>query len=99
MDLQAVKVRAGINTTKHDEYLTEIIPDVIGFAKDYCNNQFPDEDMPSGVKVFVPKACEYLLNAAGVKERTMGSVSYSYEMDFPPALLRLLRPYKKVRFT
>jgi hypothetical protein len=102
MDLQLVKKRLELTTSKHDTYLTEIIPDVVEFTKEYCNNKFLDvngkEALPSGVRLFVPKACEYLLNKSGISQRTMGSVSYTYDLDFPPALLRLLRPYKKVRF-
>lgn len=76
--------------------------ELLEWVKDYCNNQFLNSDgvevIPSGVKMFIPKAYEYLQNKAGVASRSMGSVSYSYEMDFPPGLLRLIRPYRKVKF-
>jgi len=76
--------------------------DILDWIKEWCNNSFLDssgkEDLPGGVKIFIIKAKEYLQNKAGIKDRSMGSVSYSYEMDFPPGLIRLIRPYKKVRF-
>lgn len=76
--------------------------DIKAWVIEWCNNSFLNdagtEVLPPGVKIFISKAQEYLQNKSGVRERTMGSVSYTYEMDFPPALLRLLRPYKKVKF-
>lgn len=102
MDVALVKKRLSIKTAQHDDYLNEIVPDVIAFTKDYCNNQFLDENnavvLPPGVKLFIPKACEYLLNKAGVTNRKMDTVSYTYDMDFPPGLIKLIRPYKRVRF-
>lgn len=100
--LQSVKTRLQIKNNNHDEYITEMIPDMVEFSKDYCNNLFLDVDgnevLPSGVILFVAKAIQYLMNEAGMTQQKMGDVNFSYESDFPPALLRLLKPYKRVKF-
>lgn len=102
MDLATVKKLLGINTDKHDGYLTEIIPILIDYAKEFCNNKFLDEnnaeELPGGVKLFVAKAAQFNMNPAGVKGRSMGGASYSYDTDFPESIMKLLRPYKRVRF-
>ncbi|WP_191556609.1 head-tail connector protein [Metabacillus idriensis] len=76
--------------------------DILDWVKEWCNNSFSNEYgqeiLPGGVKIFIPKALQYLQQKAGIQSRTMGSVSYSFEADFPPSLLRLIRPYKRVRF-
>jgi hypothetical protein len=103
MELETVKAILQIKTFNHDEYLITMIPLLVGFAKDQCNNSFLDEkgneELPCGIQLFVPKAIEHLMNKAGVTNRTMGSVSYSYDLDFPPAILKFLKPYRKVKFS
>lgn len=102
MEITEVKTILQEKTTKQDEYLATMIPHVIEFAKEYCNNKFLDankqEALPGGVRIFVAKACEFNMNKSGLKGRSMGDVSYSYETDFPPSLLKWLKPYRKVRF-
>lgn len=97
MDIQNVKNMLGINTDKHDNYLAEVIPLFIEQAQEYCNNTF-GEDLPAGVKLYVAKAVQHNMNPSNVKSRTMGNVSYSYELDLPKSITKYLAPYKKVRF-
>lgn len=102
MDLQTVKTMLGISTDKHDAYIAAMLPLVIEFAKDHCNNNFligVEEVLPGGVQMFAAKAVEYNMSPAGLKGRSMGGASYSYDTDFPPALMKMLRPYRKVRFS
>ena len=102
MDINTVKTMLGITSDKHDAYLVEVVPLFVEFARDYCNQPFVDADgkeaLPGGVKVFVAKAVEHNMQKSGIKGRSMGDVSYSYETDFPPAIMRGLRLYRKVRF-
>ncbi|WP_077325773.1 phage head-tail connector protein [Virgibacillus siamensis] len=80
-----------------DVYLNTAIAVFTEYAGDYCNNTFSDP-LPAGVKLFVAKACEYNLQKAGVTSFSMGNVSYSYETDFPPSVLKPLKPYKRLSF-
>jgi hypothetical protein len=96
---ESVKVILQINTNNHDPYIETMIPLLIDFGSEWCNNSFPEDDMPSGMVLFVSKAIEYLMNKSGVASRTMGNVSYSYDLDFPPAVMKFIKPYRRVRFS
>ena len=101
MELDQVKNLLGLSTNKHDLFIDAMIPILVEFAKEHCNNQFLEngkEKLPGPVKLFVARAIQFNMNPTGITGRSMGGASYSYETDFPPALMRLLRPYKKVRF-
>jgi hypothetical protein len=95
--LESVKTALQIKTNDHDQYLNELITLLTDYVKDYCNNPF--ETMPAGVELFIPKAIDYLMNKSGVSSETMGQVSYSYDLDFPASILRLLRPYKRLKWS
>jgi hypothetical protein len=101
MGTDDVKKLLGISSDKHDDFIAEMIPILIEFVKDYCNNKFVEDNkevLPGGVKLFVARAIQFNMNPAGVTGRSMGGASYSYDTDYPPAIMRLLRPYKRVRF-
>lgn len=97
MEITEVKGILSISTNKHDMYFATSIPLFMEYAGEYCNQTFA-EPLPGGVKIFIAKACEYNMQQSGLSSRSMGSVSYSYETDFPPSLLKLLKPYRKVGF-
>ncbi len=74
---------------------------LIEFAKDFCNDDFMEDDiqvLPAGVKLFVEKGMSYLDVMTGIKSESLGDHSITTEQDFPSGMLRLLQPYKKVRF-
>jgi hypothetical protein len=102
VSLDTVKKILQITTTKHDDYLNTMILLLEEYAKDKTNNDFLDENgnevIPGAVTIFVAKACEYNMNKAGVTSRSMGEVSYSYDLDFPRSITKLLDPYRKVKF-
>lgn len=95
MDTQKIKRIAGITTDKHDDYLNEVIPLFLGFAEEYCGQEL--SDTPHGVTLFVAKAAQYNMKEAGLKGRTMGEISYSYETEFPESIMKFLTPYRKMR--
>ncbi len=102
MDIQSVKNMLGLKTDKHDNYLAEVIPLFIEQAKAYCNNPFVvdgDTELPAGVKLYVAKAIEHNMKPIALKGRTMGSVSYSYEIELPRTITKHLAPYRKVSFS
>jgi hypothetical protein len=97
MDLQSLKNMLGYaNTTKHDAYLSEMLPIMLDYAKDQGVSY--TADAPAGVKLFVAKAIQFNMNPSGLKGRSMGEVSYSYNTDFPPSIMRYLAPYRKAGF-
>lgn len=101
IDIEEVKKIIGFKTDKHDEYLTTIIPLLFEYVVAYCNNDFTSKGevvMPGGVKIFIAKACEHNMQSAGLKGRAMGTVSYTYELEFPESIIRFLRPYRRLKF-
>ena len=101
IDVVRVKILLGLNSNKHDDYIEEMIPILVDYAKEYCNNSFTrdgEECLPNPLALFVAKAIQFNMNPTGVSGRSMGGASYSYETDFPDSILRMLRPYRKVRF-
>lgn len=101
IDIDEIKRIVGFKTDKHDEYLTTMIPLLLEYVTAYCNNDFAKKGevvVPGGAKIFIAKACEYNMQSAGLKGRTMGTVSYSYELEFPESIIRFLRPYRRLKF-
>lgn len=100
--VQEVKSRLRLTDTKYDDYLYAVAPDHLEYAKEYTNNDFTDkngnENIPRNVLNFVAEACEYGMNPSGLESRTMGDVSYNFEPDYNPSMLRKLKPYKRVKF-
>lgn len=101
MDTGTVKSMLGITTNKHDAYLHEMISLFVELAKEKCNNSFEvdgEVQLPAGVKLYVAKAIEFNMRPVGLKDRTMGDVSYSYVTELPKSITDFLRPYKRVKF-
>lgn len=97
LDTAQVKGLLGLSTSKHDMYIEEMIPILIEYAQEYCNNPFK-EQLPGPVKLFIARAIQFNMNPTGVSSRSMGGASYSYETNYPDSLMSMLRPYRKVRF-
>lgn len=101
--VQKVKIRLNITDSKYDAFLSEVAPDHLDYAKVYTNNTFTDKEgtevIPGPVLLFVAKACEYNMGQAGLVSRKMGEVSYTYSTDLPKNIMKLLIPYKRVKFT
>ena len=96
-----VKTRLQITTSKHDQYLSEIAPDWLEWVKEETNNSFMvngEEKIPGPIIQFVAKASEFSMLKAGLKSRSMGSVSYSFDSELPEGIKKLYKPYKKVKF-
>lgn len=100
MDIQRVKRLLNIKNDKHDEYLTEMVPLLVEFAKDECHNPFIDKDgnesIPSGVMIFVAKAAQFYMTNSGLTGRSMDTVSYSFATELPQTILKSLNPYRKM---
>lgn len=101
MDTQEVKDIIEITTTKHDIYIYTMIELLIEFIQEHCNNSFKDEfgdvHLKGGAKIAVAKMIEFNMNKSGVKSRSFGDISYSYDTDFPPSVMKLLEPYQRIK--
>ena len=82
-----------------DEQLKEYLKE---WVKDYCNDDFLDddgnEDLPGGVEIFLEKGKEYIKQQSGKTSESLGDYSVSVAEDIPESLLKLLRPYRKVKW-
>lgn len=83
---------------KHDAFYSAMAPILFDVAKDHCNGKWDAVNMPSGVMLFIAKAIQFNMTPVGLQGRSMGTVSYSYDTEFPKAIWTYLRPYKKVKF-
>lgn len=97
--LDDVAMIGEIDLNKHSDYLTTLIPILLEYAEDYCNNMFDAKNPPGGVKIFLAESIKHKLNTQGFASRQMGTVSYSYDTDLPEKIKNNLKPYRKVRFT
>lgn len=101
--IDEVKAIMKIQGEDHDMFLSVMVPILEEYVMEHCNNQFTkdsygDTVLPGPAKLFIAKAAEYNMNKTGLKERSMGSVSYSYDLEFPGTLYKYLRPYKRMKF-
>lgn len=92
-----------VRKPKLDEsYVTAVAPEHKEYAIRHTNNDFLDENgeeqLPKPIIGFIADACEYGQQPSGLNSRSMGDVSYNFEMDYPSAMLRKLKPYRKVRW-
>ena len=104
MDLiEEVKAMSPKLSEGHDVFLSVMVPALNDYVIDYCNNQFTKNSygevvFPGPVKIFIAKACEFNIQKTGLKGRSMGTVSYTYDLEFPSSLEKFLRPYRRMRF-
>ncbi|MGE7946476.1 phage head-tail connector protein [Lysinibacillus sp. NPDC093688] len=97
-EIEQLKQLNEVTGAKHDAFYRAMAPVLFDVAKDHCNGKWEPSDMPQGVRLFIAKAIQFNTQSTGLKGRTMGTVSYSYDTEFPKAIWTYLRPYKKVRF-
>lgn len=103
-DVAEVKAILNQSGTQNDEYIRTMLPLLLEDVMVYTNNDFGGIQeggklrIPGGVKIYLAKALEHNLLKAGLKSRSMGSVSYSYDLEFPESLKKYLKPYRKVKF-
>lgn len=102
MEIEEVKRILGIpeSDTRHDRYLETVVPLFVEHSKAYCNRPFTDEegkeDLPGGVRIAVAKWAENNMRKSGLRARTMGEVSYTYDTDIPDSIRGMLVPYRRL---
>lgn len=102
-DVTAIKGIMGQTDSSKDEYIKLMLPLLLESVMAYTNNNFDitaegSMRIPGSVKIYIAKAIERNTMQTGLKSRSMGSVSYSYDTSIPDELKDLLKPFKKVRF-
>ena len=89
---------------KHDAHIKLMLPLMLESVMAYTNNDFGGIQsdgtlrIPGGVKIYLAKAIERNRIDKGIKSRSMGSVSYTYDVSIQSDLKDHLKPYKKVKF-
>lgn len=92
-----VMKRMHSDTEKHGNYIQTMVPDFLEIAEEQTNNSFR-RVVPRSVIQFIAGAIDHNLTVpSGLKTRSMGDVSYSYQTEYPKSLNKLLRPYKRVK--
>lgn len=86
-----------------DAYIETMLPLLLESVMAHTNNNFNIQAdgtlrIPGGVKIYLAKAIERNTMVTGLKSRSMGSVSYAYDVAVPDELKAMLAPYKKVKF-
>lgn len=89
---------AEIDKEEHQTYLSVMVPILLEYAEDYCGATFDVDTPPAGVRLFIGESLKFKIKSDGLSSRSMGSVSYSYDTDFPEKIKRNLKPYRRVRF-
>lgn len=103
-DVAYFKVLAQIKNEKSDEYIKTMLPLLAEHVAEYVYDAIGEEvvapisDMKANYKVFIAKALQHNMTNAGVKGRSMGTVSYTYNIDFPKALYAQYLPRKRAKF-
>lgn len=103
MDIQTVKKILGITTTKYDSYLDTVVPMFEEKIKQRANNRFVDDEgnetLPLDLQHTLAKWVQYDMTVkAGLKSKTMGEVSYTFDTDMPDFVKKDIAPYRRVRF-
>lgn len=72
---------------------------LLEWAGDYCRDDFTT-NTPAGVNLFVEKGLDYVKDFNGVASESLGDYSVSFLSDsgFPLYLLKMLAPYKRIKF-
>jgi hypothetical protein len=104
LDIDEIKGILTWDDDKHDKYIGTMLrllyDDVVVQTNNNFGGVFPDGtiSLPGGVMIYMAKTIELNLLSAGLKSRSMGSVSYTYDLEVPESTKRLLRPYKRLKF-
>ena len=83
----------------NEDYYKVMLPIILESVNDEYNQCFEPSNLPGVVKLFLAKAIQFYSGAgSGVKSRSMGSVSYSYDFsNLPSTITSLLARYRKVK--
>ncbi|WP_299514844.1 hypothetical protein [uncultured Rummeliibacillus sp.] len=109
-DLKDIEVFKKLNqekSDKHDEYYLTMLPLLVDHVNEKVKEatgkpiEFDVNRKPvlnANYTLFIAKAIQHGMTNVGLKGRSMGSVSYTFNLDFPQSLYTQYLPRRKVRF-
>ena len=107
-DIAVFKKMNQVKSGAHDEYYLTMLPLLVDHVERYIVEQCGgraferiENNKPvlgSGETLFIAKALQHGSRDVSVKSRSMGTVSYSYNLDFPHSLYAEYLPRRKVKF-
>lgn len=111
--LAEVKVFLQISGTSKDALITALTPEIEGFIKEYCNDDFmssdavPVEEWPAGIKLPAAQMIGHSMAemsgggaSIGLTSEDQGEYSYTRGEttgSYPPGILAKLNQWRKVR--
>lgn len=98
---EEIKYYKALNQDKasNEEYYASMLPILLEKVnEDYCLSIEP-ESLPANVKLFLAKATQFYSGPTGLKSRSMGTVSYSFDFsNLPQSITDLLARYRKAKY-
>lgn len=91
----------GLNQDKasNGEYYRSVLPLLLEKVNEDYNQSFEHTSVPSNVKLFLAKATQFYSGFPGLKSRSMGTVSYSFDFsELPQSITGLLARYRKAKY-
>lgn len=112
LSVKDVKSILQIEDTQHDDYIETMLPIIISFTEQYCNDIFTVRTMNGsyykdqsgyqlvdmGIMIAIAKVIEFYMLKSGVSGEGVSRVSYSYSTELPKSILDILNQYRKVKF-
>ena len=98
------KALAQIKNNRSDDYVKAMLPLLAEHVADYVADAISEEvvpplsDMKASYKAFIAKALQHNMTNTGIASRKIGTVSYSYNLDFPASLYNQYLPRKRAKF-
>jgi hypothetical protein len=68
---------------------------LIAWAKDRCQN---DDLTEEKLELFLEQAVPFSAGISGKTSESLGDYSVSFNVDFPPSIMRFLTPYNRIKF-
>lgn len=91
----------GLNQDKaaNEDYYASMLPLLLEKVNEDCSQSFVPNNIPANVKIFLAKATQFYSGATGLKSRSMGTVSYSFDFnELPKSITDLLARYRKAKY-
>jgi len=99
-EVNTVKEALQIKDRSKDVAIMAIIPAVADFIAGYCKNPDLLINTPTGLLLAFSIMVSHMLNkrfTQGVSGESLGDHNISTGLDFPPAVLKMLSPYMRIK--
>lgn len=91
----------GLNQDKasNEDYYKSMLPLLLEKVNEDYTQSFDHINLPANVKLFLAKATQFYSGSPGLKSRSMGTVSYSFDFsELPETITGLLVRYRKAKY-